>query len=135
MLGIVARYADWHNLVVTPLSAFKRKMEILDEHCEKIGRDPETLGRSLNPSLLIRDTDEEFRRVAEQRAQRRGVSPAEYVSLLERQGTIFGGPDRATEMLQSFVDAGCGYFEFILREQDQEGSLQRFAELVMPRFR
>lgn len=134
-LGIVARHADWHNLVVTPLETFRRKMEILDHHCEEHGRDPETLGRSLNPSLLLRDTDDEFDRYAADRAGKRGITVDEYHDMLAQQGTIFGGPERAAAMLQDFVDAGCDYFEFIVREKDQEAGLRRFAELVMPRFR
>ena len=133
-LGIVAQYADWHNLVVTPLDAFKRKMEILDEHCERLKRDPATLGRSLNPSLLLRESEGEFERYVAARAKRRDVSTDDYVDLLEQQGTIFGGPERAIEMLQAFVEAGCSYFEFIVRERDQITALERFAELVMPQF-
>lgn len=133
-LKIVATYADWHNLVVTPLSEFRRKMEILDRHCADLGRDPRTLGRSLNPSLLIRETDEEFDRYAAERARRREITVDEYLGLLESQGTIFGGPERVAAMLQGFVDAGCTYFEFIVREADQEGPLRLFARDVMPRF-
>lgn len=134
-LRIVAQYADWHNLVLTPIDAFKRKMEILDQHCESLGRDPSTLGRSTNPSLLMRDTDEEFDRYAAERAQKRGITFDEYLKMLADQGTIFGGPERATQMLKEFVDAGCGYFEFIIREKDQAGAMHRFAETVMPAFR
>ena len=135
MLGIVARHADWHNLVVTPLDVFKHKMEVLDGHCERIGRDPETLGRSLNPSLLLRDSEAEFNRYVAERAERRAIPTDAYLNLLQQQGTIFGGPERASEMLQQFVEAGCRYFEFILREQDQIAALERFADLVMPGFR
>ncbi len=135
MLRIVAQYADWHNLVVTPLSDFRHKMEVLDGHCADLGRDPTTLRRSLNPSLLLRDTDEEFERYAEGRAAQRSISVEEYLGLLASQGTIFGGPDRCEAMLRDFVDAGCAYFEFIIRETDQEAALRRFAELVLPRFR
>jgi len=135
MLRITARNGDWHNLVLTPLARFKEKMEILDAACDTIGRNPSTLGRSINPSLLLRETDEEFERHAAGRAKARGISVDEYLDLLESQGTIFGGPDRATEMLQAFVDAGCSYVEFIVRERDQEQALHRFAELVLPRFR
>jgi F420-dependent oxidoreductase-like protein len=134
-LRIVAQRADWHNLVVTPLSEFRRKMEILDRHCADLGRDPKTLGRSLNPSLLLRDTDDEFDQYAADRAGRRGISVDEYNGLLEAQGAIFGGPERATQQLQAFVDAGCTYFEFIVREADQVSALHRFAENVLPRFR
>ncbi|MDA8280126.1 MAG: TIGR03560 family F420-dependent LLM class oxidoreductase [Actinomycetota bacterium] len=135
MLRIVAEHADWHNLVVTPLDAFRHKMEVLDQHCTDIGRDPASLHRSLNPSLLLRDTDDEFDRYAESRAAQRSISVDEYTALLASQGTIFGGPDRVEQMINDFAAAGCEYFEFIIREADQEAALHRFAELVMPRFR
>ncbi len=135
MLRIVAQYADWHNLVVTPLASFRHKMEVLDAHCADLGRDPKTLRRSLNPSLLLRDTDEEFDRYAESRAAQRSISVEDYLGLLESQGTIFGGPDRVERMIRDFEAAGCEYFEFIIREMDQEAALRRFAELVLPRFR
>ena len=135
MLKLVARYADWHNAVVTPLDEYRNKMEELDANCEAIGRDPKSVGRSLNPSLILRETDDEFDRYAADRAAKRSIPVDEYLGLLASQGTIFGGPDRATAMIQSFVDLGCTYFEFIIREADQEGSLHRLAELVMPKFR
>ena len=135
MLRLTARYADWHNAVVTPLDEYRALMETLDQRCTEVGREPRKVGRSLNPSLLLRDTDDEFDRYAADRAAKRGVSFDEYLGLLASQGTIFGGPDRATETLGQFVDAGCTYFEFIIREADQESALHRFAERVMPKFR
>jgi alkanesulfonate monooxygenase SsuD/methylene tetrahydromethanopterin reductase-like flavin-dependent oxidoreductase (luciferase family) len=133
-LRIVAKYADWHNLVVTPLSEFKRKMEILDEHCADLGRDPRTLGRSLNPSLLIRESDDDFDRYAAERAAKRDITVDAYMGMLESQGTIFGGPERVSSMIREFADGGCSYFEFIIRESDHREPLTLFAEKVMPRF-
>lgn len=135
MLRLTARFADWHNAVVTPLDQYRTLMETLDQRCAEAGREPSEVGRSLNPSLLLRDTDDEFDRYAADRAAKRGVSFDEYLDLLASQGTIFGGPDRATKTLRQFVDAGCTYFEFIIREADQESALHRFAERVMPKFR
>lgn len=134
MLRLTARFADWHNCVLTPLERFRELMEKLDGECEAIGRDRATLGRSTNPSVLLRETEAEFERYAEERARSRGVTVAEYLGLLESQGTVFGGPERVAESLQAYVDAGCAYFELILREPDQEDALRRFAHLVMPGF-
>ena len=134
MLRLTARHADWHNCVLTPLERFEELMAKLDVECEAIGRDPATLRRSTNPGLVLRETEEEFERYAAERASARGVRVEEYVGLLESQGTIFGWPERVGAALQSFVDAGCSYFELILREPDQEEALRRFARLVLPRF-
>jgi F420-dependent oxidoreductase-like protein len=135
VLRLAARYGDWHNCVLTPLSRFVELMERLDGACDAVGRDAATLGRSTNPSLLLRDTDDEFDRYAADRARARGIPPGEYLDLLESQGAIFGGPERATAILKGFADAGCSYVELIVRERDQEEALHRFAELVLPQFR
>jgi alkanesulfonate monooxygenase SsuD/methylene tetrahydromethanopterin reductase-like flavin-dependent oxidoreductase (luciferase family) len=46
MLKIVARYADTWNAFGTPREMRERN-QMLDEYCSEIGRDPETLDRSL----------------------------------------------------------------------------------------
>ncbi|HEX5368439.1 MAG TPA: TIGR03560 family F420-dependent LLM class oxidoreductase, partial [Dehalococcoidia bacterium] len=44
-LRLVAQYADAWN-VTTPADEFGRKSHILDEHCERIGRDPASIHRT-----------------------------------------------------------------------------------------
>ena len=44
-LRLVAQYADAWN-VTTPAGEFARKSRILDEHCERAGRDPKTIHRT-----------------------------------------------------------------------------------------
>ncbi len=55
-LRMVAKYADIWNLPGGPVEEFKRKSDILDEHCVAIGRDPSTIERSIqvivNPNDL-----------------------------------------------------------------------------------
>lgn len=46
MLGIVARYADAWNSFGT-VEEMRERNAILDEHCAAIGRDPDTISRSL----------------------------------------------------------------------------------------
>ena len=131
---IAARYADWHNLARTTLDAFRTKMALLDTTCERVGRDPATLGRSRNPTLLLRETEAAFEQYVAERAAARGVAPEEHVALLESEGAIFGGPERAISIIQAYVEAGCSCFQLIPRERDQELALRRFAELVLPAF-
>jgi alkanesulfonate monooxygenase SsuD/methylene tetrahydromethanopterin reductase-like flavin-dependent oxidoreductase (luciferase family) len=55
MLKLAARYADtwnsiggsWNDSPKTKLQNIQRRNEVLDDYCEKIGRKPETLRRSL----------------------------------------------------------------------------------------
>jgi len=52
MLGVVARYADEWNCWSTP-ELFAHKSRVLDEHCERIGRDPREIRRSTQAMLEI----------------------------------------------------------------------------------
>ena len=44
-LRLVAQYADAWN-VASPAEEWARKSRILDEHCERVGRDPQTVHRT-----------------------------------------------------------------------------------------
>jgi F420-dependent oxidoreductase-like protein len=50
MLGIVAEHADEWNCWSTP-EVFAQKSAVLDEHCERIGRDPRTIRRTTQAML------------------------------------------------------------------------------------
>ncbi|GAY09129.1 TIGR03560 family F420-dependent LLM class oxidoreductase [Pseudonocardia sp. N23] len=52
MLGVVARHADEWNCWSTP-ELFAHKSNVLDEHCERIGRDPREIRRSTQAMLEI----------------------------------------------------------------------------------
>src|SRR5512135_900344 len=47
LLRVVARHADIWNYFPAPLPEYERKAKILDEHCLKVGRDPQSVDRSL----------------------------------------------------------------------------------------
>jgi F420-dependent oxidoreductase-like protein len=46
-LRLVAQYADACNLVGDDLDVLKHKFEVLDRHCEEVGRDPATIERTV----------------------------------------------------------------------------------------
>jgi F420-dependent oxidoreductase-like protein len=63
-LRLVAQYADIWNSTVTEVDAIKHKIEVLNRHCEAVGRDPgeirKTVGSFVNP---FEDLDGYFRTV------------------------------------------------------------------------
>ncbi|GAB1814113.1 LLM class F420-dependent oxidoreductase [Mycobacterium sp. MUNTM1] len=63
-LRLVAQYADTWNSTVTEVDAIKHKIEVLNRHCEAVGRDPgeirKTVGYFVNP---FEDLDGYFRTV------------------------------------------------------------------------
>jgi len=62
MLGIVARYADAWNIGAQPEVA-ARVNRVLDEHCERVGRDPKTILRTVCTSVVISQDPQELARV------------------------------------------------------------------------
>jgi alkanesulfonate monooxygenase SsuD/methylene tetrahydromethanopterin reductase-like flavin-dependent oxidoreductase (luciferase family) len=57
-LRIVARYADVWNFAGGPIENFLHKVEILHEHCTKIGRDPGEIELSVQLPVNYDDLDE-----------------------------------------------------------------------------
>ncbi|MDT8911920.1 TIGR03560 family F420-dependent LLM class oxidoreductase [Amycolatopsis sp. PS_44_ISF1] len=54
MLGLVAEYADEWNCWSDP-EVFARKSAVLDEHCERVGRDPRSIRRTTQAVLTAGD--------------------------------------------------------------------------------
>ena len=60
MLGVVARWADEWNTWSTP-EVFAHKSAVLDQHCERIGRDPAEIRRSTQAVIAIDGRAEDVR--------------------------------------------------------------------------
>ena len=73
-LKLTAQYADLWN-TFPPVDTWRRKNEILDEWCHKIGRDPKAIERtmSVNPDLF--DQVDSFLEAGAQQLILRGVQP------------------------------------------------------------
>jgi len=99
-LKLVAQYADMCNIFGDP-AIVRHKMEVLERHCETVGRDPRTIVKTRLGSLIIRKTDAEAERLYEQLLNRPGVNRD-----WARAGFIVGGPDRVAERAQMLLDAG-----------------------------
>jgi F420-dependent oxidoreductase-like protein len=57
-LRVVAKYADMWNIIPTSVAEFARKSAILDAHCAAVGRDPQTIERSVQVVADLAHTDE-----------------------------------------------------------------------------
>ncbi len=99
-LKLVAQYADMCN-IFGDAALVRHKMDVLERHCETVGRDPSTIVKTRLGSLLIRKTDAEAERLFEQILSRPGIDQ-------ERVRAVFmvGGPDRVAEQAQQLLDAG-----------------------------
>ncbi len=113
-LKIVAQHADWMNLLFADLPTFIEKNRILEGHCQEVGRDATTISRSLYAYVWI--TSE-------------GTKPA------PRSGDkfiIYGKPERVTEQIQGFIDAGVDHFMIRFLDFPSTEGLQLFQSEVIP---
>jgi F420-dependent oxidoreductase-like protein len=99
-LKLVAQYADMCNIFGDP-PTIRHKMDVLERHCESVGRDPGTITRTRLGSLIVRQTDAEAERAFEQILNIPGINK-DWV----RAGFTVGGPDTVTEKAQELLDAG-----------------------------
>jgi len=99
-LKLVAQYADMCNIFGEPATV-RHKMDVLERHCEAVGRDPKTIVKTRLGSVIIRKTDAEADRLFEQVLNHPGINKD-----WARAGFIVGGPDRVAEQAQKLLDAG-----------------------------
>ena len=122
-LKMAAQYADgWNAAYVSP-EEFGRLGRVLDEHCERLGRDPSTIERSINVMFdLGKDVDE---------------LAAQWGPMWERVrgGSLHGDPDEAASRLAEYRDAGADLVNVALRAPVDLDLLDGYLTEIAPAFR
>lgn len=120
-LRIAAKYADEWNVWGTP-ALLRQKQEVLDQHCESLGRAPKAIQRSCQAMLTITDDEELVKRISA------GGRPV-----------IAGNVARVREIIAEYRDAGLD--EIIIPDWNLGPRERRFATMdqfineVAPAFR
>jgi F420-dependent oxidoreductase-like protein len=96
-LQLAAKHADFTHWGVGSVDEFKHKSEVLEQHCETVGRNPAEITRTIGVPLEI-VTDPAQARVS---ATGRRGQPVEYAV-----------PERAAQVLAEYVEAGAQGFMF-----------------------
>ena len=89
-LRIVAQYADEWN-VWGDVERLKQKMEILDQHCETVGRDPKAIERSAAALVYLSDDAALVQRLS---------------SEPQARPTIAGNVSQLQDIVGAYVEAG-----------------------------
>ena len=118
-LKIVAKYADACNLFGSA-ETVKRKLAILREHCQSVGRDYDSIVKSKLSKVVI---DEDGERIAEALKN----VPEER----RRESLISGTPEEVRRQVEAFEDAGIEYLIVNLEPQRESQALELFAQKVM----
>jgi alkanesulfonate monooxygenase SsuD/methylene tetrahydromethanopterin reductase-like flavin-dependent oxidoreductase (luciferase family) len=104
LLRLVALQADWWNMCGT-LEAYGHKLDVLRAHCEKVGRDYESIKKTWVGCVAIAETQDEAVRIANSNPFRQ-----------DDETTITGNPAQVSRGLIEYANLGVEYF--ILRFLD-----------------
>ena len=114
-LRLVARYADACN-ISGDATMVGRKVEILERHCNDVGRQRAEISVTRLGSLFLTSRADETRQVREFVTQAAGPDAA--------AGFTIGEPDEVVAQVAELVDAGVDEFYFNMPLADAEGIAQ-----------
>jgi F420-dependent oxidoreductase-like protein len=126
-LEIVAKYADACNLFGSP-ETVKRKLDVLKEHCKKVGRDYDSILKTKLGGVLI-DNDEEE---AKKRVNLilKGMSEQQI-----KEYIIYGTADSVLQQIEMLEKVGIQYFIVNLEPSRQFDELESFAMNIIEKMR
>lgn len=128
-LRVVAKHADIYNLWGGTFEDFKRKLEVLKRHCEKIGRNYEEIEKSYSTDVILGESEKEVQHLITELIREGWISEEE---LREK---IVGTPERCIEQLERFAELGTTYFIFYFPHALQTRLYELFAKEVIPKFK
>jgi F420-dependent oxidoreductase-like protein len=127
LLRIVAQYADgWNTPFVSP-EIYAQKNQVLTTWCERIGRDPKSVIRSVNLGLVLAKNEQELSRKREALQRQFGAA----LGFLE-PGILIGTPAQVVERIEQYRSAGAEWINLALRAPFDPDALVLFAEEVLP---
>jgi alkanesulfonate monooxygenase SsuD/methylene tetrahydromethanopterin reductase-like flavin-dependent oxidoreductase (luciferase family) len=136
-LRIAARYASYTNFDGTP-EVFRRKSEILAEHCRELGTDFDAITRSVNYNVILGETEKDVQdRIAwmKDHLLRCGV-PADIAEARMQDfanGPLVGTPELIAERLAEASELGMSYAILNFAEVAYDRTaLNLFTEKVAP---
>jgi len=133
-LRVVARHADiWNFGWDMDPKGFGERVELLEAHCDSVGRDPEEIEKSHNKMIFISEDEAKAQRMVRDRAKRIGIALEEYRRRLEHAAV--GTPEACIENLEMYRDVGVTYFFLTFPNVRDLEPLRLFARKVMPAFR
>lgn len=128
-LRIAARHADGWNVPYIGAEEFAHKCGVLDEWCEKEGRDPKSIERSVNLGFYM--APDEASVPAHEEKLRRQWGP----QVAERSGgQLTGSPKQAIEQVARYAEAGATRLNVAIRPPVDWEALDAFVAEVMPSF-
>jgi alkanesulfonate monooxygenase SsuD/methylene tetrahydromethanopterin reductase-like flavin-dependent oxidoreductase (luciferase family) len=130
LLRLVAEAADGWNMVLgSSVAQVQHKLQVLDQHCEAVGRDPHTIDKSLLIYTALYDTEQEYTQLLTEQARLLGA--AGQAGLLQARALgLVGSAAQVTDTLGRYLACGFDYLVALFPYTRERDLLQRYAEDV-----
>jgi F420-dependent oxidoreductase-like protein len=130
LLRLVARHADGWNCNVG-LDEYRRKLEILRQHCREVGRDPESIELTVSLPMAIADRAADVDDVLRERLPP-GMPVEKLRRRYERGGFLCGRPEEIAAGLRPWIELGVGTIIGVFPDPISRSQMRRFAGEVRP---
>src|SRR5438093_435314 len=127
-LRTVARYADACNVSGTP-EEVRHKFDVLDAHCQNVGRDPAEIRRTMQVLLFLTEDPAFQERVVQGVVAFRGMSEDD-----ARRSVLMGSVAEVKQQVERFAEAGVTDFYLAQFPRPHRESLRRFSAEIIPTF-
>ena len=122
-LKLLAKYGDYGNWDVD-VDGFVQKSNVLQNHCENVGRDFSEIGKTLHTNVLIADNQNDLDKKVEKLATYTNI-PKDYY--YERP--LIGTKDKVFETIEQYKEAGCIYLIAYIPDVDWGNTVNYLSEL------
>ena len=135
-LRLVAQHAQEWNLPGATPERVREKTAVLERHCEREGRDPASIERSVMAAFIIGEDDaaisRRLRALQEILPLPRSSSDAELLQGMRGRGWLIGRPAEVVEQLGALAQAGVSRVMLQHHNQEDLEVLELIAREVMP---
>ena len=148
ILDAAAKYADVWNTTPVSLTELKERLNALNAACERAGRNPNEIAKSLEIQVLVAPDHATLQHKLQMLL---ALAPKDQPVDTGLQAYLAGQTDQLPPFIaeswlagttaeviarvQAYVDAGISHFMLWCVDAPQEGSLRLFAEQVAPQFK
>jgi len=123
-LRVVAKYADWWNGVNESPEEFADAAQVLAEHCQAVGRDPNSIVKTFSSDCVaVAASSAEAERLAQQ-------SP-----FYNPKSGLVGTPDQVAGRIRQYTALGVEHFILRFADFPRTAGADLFIREVLPRFR
>jgi alkanesulfonate monooxygenase SsuD/methylene tetrahydromethanopterin reductase-like flavin-dependent oxidoreductase (luciferase family) len=124
-LRMAGAYANGWNAAYASPAQYKELNGILDDWCEKAGRVPTDVERSINLSFGL--STEDIGVVTQQLQEQWGAASERIIA-----GSLLGRPEDAMEQVVPFVEAGAQLINIAIRPPWNQEILAEYIETIVP---